>query len=372
LDKKELVKNKNKKDYEDFINSLDKMPELVPNKELCDIAKEELKKLSEEGSYNKYQIGEEFKSKLSDQFSQKDTSLIAIEDLKKLEEIIPKIIINEGDLDKKGRYILTNKEYTYIRISQSMSEGDISIILIFTKENCLNNSETLDSQESNERIPNDSDKKKEDLSNKDNNSKPPQNEQNDIQKIADNDNKKVGKNQDNIKNNANKTDKNSTGQLNNKKNKDINHPLGNSNSSTSMNNIMNANKNVNEVYFFTTLYHYYSGNFKIDIYKVEKKDKLVQYNDFKFQQEEYKSNNNKYFIFYIKLQIPKRSSFQIFIQYNNYNNYYYSDYIQANSNLLGHIKLYYSYSNSIASQLNINNDNFLFSIEIYFYFIKLI
>jgi Fe-S oxidoreductase len=107
LDKKELVK-KNIKDYESFINSLDKMPELVPNKELCDIAKEELKKLSEDENYNKYQIGEEFKSKLSDKFSQKDTSLIANEDLKKIDEIIPKIIINEGDSDKKGRNILIN------------------------------------------------------------------------------------------------------------------------------------------------------------------------------------------------------------------------------------------------------------------------
>jgi len=138
-----------------------------------------------------------------------------------------------------------------------------------------------------------------------------------------------------------------------------------------MKNLMNANKNINEVYFFTTLNHYYSGNFKIEIYKVEKKDKLVQYNDFN-QQEEYKSNNYKYFIFYIKLQIPKRSSFQICIQYNNYNNYYYSDYIQANSNLLGHIKLYYSLSNLIALQLNINNENFLFFNRNLLLFIKLI
>ena len=100
---------------------------------MCDIAKEELKKLSEDENYNKYQIGEEFKSKLSDKFSQKDTSLIAIEDLNKLEEIVPKIIINEGDSDKKGRNILINKEYDYIGISQSVSEGDISIILIFSK-----------------------------------------------------------------------------------------------------------------------------------------------------------------------------------------------------------------------------------------------
>ena len=60
------------------------------------------------------------------------------------------------------------------------------------------------------------------------------------------------------------------------------------------------------------------------------------------------------------MQIPKKSLFQIYIQYNNYNNYYYSDYIEASSNLLGHIKLYYSLTNSIASQLNINNDNLLF------------
>ena len=51
MDKKNHVKNKNKKDYENFINSLDKMPELVSNKELCDIAKEELKKLSEDENY---------------------------------------------------------------------------------------------------------------------------------------------------------------------------------------------------------------------------------------------------------------------------------------------------------------------------------
>jgi cell division protein FtsB len=96
---------------------------------------------------NKYQIGEEFKSKLSDQFSQKAISLIVIEDLKKLEEIIPKIIINEGDPDKKGRNILINKEYTSIGISQLESEGDISIILIFSK--IKEKSENIESNELN-------------------------------------------------------------------------------------------------------------------------------------------------------------------------------------------------------------------------------
>ena len=71
MDKKDFVKKKKQNEYETFINSLDKMTELIPDKELCDIAKEELKKLSEDEDYNKYQIGEEFKPKLSDKFLKK-------------------------------------------------------------------------------------------------------------------------------------------------------------------------------------------------------------------------------------------------------------------------------------------------------------
>ena len=55
---------------------------------------------------------------MNDKFFQKNISLIAIVDLKKLEEIITKIIINEGDPDKKGRNILIIKEYTSIGINQ--------------------------------------------------------------------------------------------------------------------------------------------------------------------------------------------------------------------------------------------------------------
>ena len=33
------------------------MTELVPDKELCDLAKEEVKKFSERSDYNKFQIG---------------------------------------------------------------------------------------------------------------------------------------------------------------------------------------------------------------------------------------------------------------------------------------------------------------------------
>ena len=39
LDKKESVKKRKQKEYEDFINSLEKMPELKPDKELCELQK---------------------------------------------------------------------------------------------------------------------------------------------------------------------------------------------------------------------------------------------------------------------------------------------------------------------------------------------
>ena len=105
---KDKVKKKKIKEYEEFLNSLEKMPGLKPDKELCDLAKEELKKFSEDGDYNKYQIGEECKFKLSDKFSQNDISLIALDEIKNIDEIIPKIIINEVDENKKGRQSLIN------------------------------------------------------------------------------------------------------------------------------------------------------------------------------------------------------------------------------------------------------------------------
>ena len=106
LDKKFSKIKKTKRIWKFY--SLEKLPELTPDKELCDIAKEELKKFLENDNYNKYQIGEDFKSKLNDKFSQNDVGLIALEDIDNFEQLIPKIIINDEDSEKKGRNILIN------------------------------------------------------------------------------------------------------------------------------------------------------------------------------------------------------------------------------------------------------------------------
>ena len=86
------------------------MTELVPDKELCDLAKEEVKKFSENSDYNKFQIGEEIKFNISENFSKNDIGLIAIDEIENIESLISKIIINESDVNKKARNIIINSE----------------------------------------------------------------------------------------------------------------------------------------------------------------------------------------------------------------------------------------------------------------------
>ena len=140
LDKKDFIRKKQKHDYVSFINILDKMPELEPDQELSKLANEEAINFSEDMEYNKYQTGNDFKLKLDKKFSQKESCLIALDDINKIELLIPKIIINNSDQNKKGRIIITNKEYTHIGLSQIETEYGIFIVLIFSKlkiQNCL-------------------------------------------------------------------------------------------------------------------------------------------------------------------------------------------------------------------------------------------
>ena len=150
IDKSSFLKKKTKKtEYENYINSLEKMKELKPNKELFELAKEEIKKFSEEDSYKKIQINEEFISNISDYFDKNEMALIAIDNIEKNESLIPFIIINDSDKEKKGRDILTNLNYTHIGFSKSDED---SIILIFAKKSSKkeNNEEILNEEKENE------------------------------------------------------------------------------------------------------------------------------------------------------------------------------------------------------------------------------
>ena len=132
-DKKDYIRKRQISEYLNFINALEKMSKLKPDKELCNIAKEEVIKLSDDMEYNKYQIGKDLEAKLNNKFSKNETGLIAIDDINKIELLIPKIIINNSDRNKKGRDILINKEYTHVGCSHLEKEYGNFIILIFSK-----------------------------------------------------------------------------------------------------------------------------------------------------------------------------------------------------------------------------------------------
>ena len=122
LDKKEILKKKKLiEEYESYINTLETMGELKLDKELCEMANLEMKNFSNDYSnYLRYQIGEEFKSEsnLSENFSKEEIALIAIDDIEEVENLIPNLIVNKMDKEKKGRNILTSSIYTHLGISK--------------------------------------------------------------------------------------------------------------------------------------------------------------------------------------------------------------------------------------------------------------
>ena len=172
----------------------------------------------------------------------KNIGLIALEDIKKIEEIIPKIIINEEDKDKKGRQILTDPIYSFIGISQLKTEEGIILILILGKHKTENEKETLEKPKINTKSSNGTvkeEKKKIMTSNKDNN----------LDEQIPNDNKIINNEKKNgTSNNINKgknglNNNNVSSKIDgNKNNQNIKDPLSNNISSTNMKDVMNEKK----------------------------------------------------------------------------------------------------------------------------------
>ena len=68
-------------------------------------------------------------------FSLTNIGLIALENIKKIEDIIPKIIINEEDKDKKGSQLLSNVKLDNLGIGYIIKYGIyMSIIIILVKK----------------------------------------------------------------------------------------------------------------------------------------------------------------------------------------------------------------------------------------------
>ena len=310
-----IIKNKFRGDYESFLLKLDKMPELILDKTLCLIAKDEIKKLSEDDEYNKIQIGEELNIKFNDNFIKKDSALIALEKINNSEELIPRIIINESDTNKNGRLILSDIKYTHIGISQLITDYGIYVVIIFSKIK----------KKDKEKIPELETIKEENEINVKNKDKIENNKKNIIN--------------DNIYKNMKLDDKNM--KIQNKNN------LAQSK--------MKEINNIIDIFFFTSIqYQYKYGYIEIKIDKIEginhKKIKDYEYKEIFDNKQHYYD----FYIYYFKLKISKNSKFQLFLSYDNYY-FFYSDIIEVtNNNLLGYLQLYSkkSYVNQIIYKEN--------------------
>ena len=77
------------------------------------------------------------RKEIKEKLPNKEISLIALEEIEKIDEIIKEIIINDSDKEKKGRNALTDISYTHIglsRLNTSSEQDDKPIIIIFSKD----------------------------------------------------------------------------------------------------------------------------------------------------------------------------------------------------------------------------------------------
>ena len=128
------------KEIDDFIHSINSIPKMAPlviNKTLSEIAREEVKKyIRNESSYNPYLTGAQMKGIVPSGFLEQNAALIADSGADEAETVVPKLLLNKTDKEKKGRKILCTPEYTQIGIASRESEGENYYIIILANEDC--------------------------------------------------------------------------------------------------------------------------------------------------------------------------------------------------------------------------------------------
>jgi Ca2+-binding EF-hand superfamily protein len=128
------------KEIDDFIHSINSIPKLAPlviNKTLSQIAREEVKKyIRNQSSYNPYLTGAQLKGIVPSGFLEQNAALIADSGADEAETVVPKLLLNKTDKEKKGRKILCTPEYTQIGIASRESEGENYYVIILANEDC--------------------------------------------------------------------------------------------------------------------------------------------------------------------------------------------------------------------------------------------
>ena len=123
------------KEIEEFIRTIDRIPKMGPlslNKSLCQVAREEVKKYCRnESAYNCYQTGNQLKGIVPSGFLAQNSALIADSGADEAETVVPKLLLNRMDKDKKGRQILCTPEYTQVGIANKEFEGENFYVIAF-------------------------------------------------------------------------------------------------------------------------------------------------------------------------------------------------------------------------------------------------
>ena len=122
------------KEIDEFIRTIDRIPKMPPvvlNPTLNQVAKDEAKKYSRnESTYNPYLIGNQLKGILPEGFLSQNPGLIADSGADEAQTIVPKLLLNKMDKEKKGRKILCTPEYTQVGIASSEFEGENYYVLL--------------------------------------------------------------------------------------------------------------------------------------------------------------------------------------------------------------------------------------------------
>ena len=123
------------KEIEEFLRSIDQIPKmklLTLNQSLCQAAREEVKNYCKnEDNYDCYLVGNQLKGIVPGAFLSQNAALIADSGADEAETIVPKLLLNKMDKERKGRKILCTPEYTQIGIANKEFEGENYYVIIF-------------------------------------------------------------------------------------------------------------------------------------------------------------------------------------------------------------------------------------------------
>ena len=127
------------KEIADFISTIDRIPKMPPvalNNTLSQIAKDEAKKYSRnESTYKPYLTGNQLRGILPDGFLSQNPGLIADSGADEAQTLVPKLLLNRNDKERKGRKILCSPEYTQVGIANTEFEGENYYVIIFANKN---------------------------------------------------------------------------------------------------------------------------------------------------------------------------------------------------------------------------------------------